>query len=307
MKIYSLRDLPLHREIALTIGAFDGIHLGHKRLIQETIKIAQTLKVEPALLTFEPHPRKVLYPNLDLKLLTTLDEKIRFIKKEGITNLILLPFNKALAELSPELFVERYLIDLLNTKAVIVGYNFHFGRGRAGNTDLLKKLGEKFNFLVEVLPALVINNRPVSSTLIRELLLKGEVERANQLLGRPYSLSGKVIHGKGRGKLLGFPTANLDIPKDKLLPAQGVYAVWAIVEDKKYQGALNIGFNPTFEEKKLSIEVHLLNYTNSSSLYNQTIEVHLVKRVRSEKKFNTIEELKTQIAEDCSLIQRILA
>ncbi|MFN3504637.1 MAG: bifunctional riboflavin kinase/FAD synthetase [Caldimicrobium sp.] len=306
MNLYTYRDLPLKVETALTIGAFDGIHLGHKALIKETLNVAKAQGLHPALLTFNPHPRKVLHPHIDLKLLTTLEEKIELLKDEGITYLIILPFTKTLADLTPELFVEKYLVDLLKVKEVIVGFNFHFGRGRTGNTDLLKKLGEKFHFSVKVLPPVKINDKPVSSTLIRELLLKGEVEKANLYLGRPYSIKGIVIKGKGRGKLIGFPTANLLVPEEKLIPAQGVYAVWAFLEGKKYLGALNIGYNPTFQEKKLSVEVHLLNY-NDSSLYDKSIELHFVKRIRAEKKFDSVEELKNQIAKDCLRVKELLA
>ncbi len=306
MRLFTLKDLPLSIETALTVGAFDGIHLGHKALIQETLKTAQTLKIESALLTFDPHPRKVLQPQLKLKLLTTLEEKIKLIEKEGISNLIILPFTKSIAELSPELFVEKYLVDMLKVKTIIVGFNFYFGRGRTGNTELLKRLGEKYHFSVNILPPVKIGNRTVSSTLIRELLLKGEVEEANSLLGRPYSLSGKVIPGKGRGKILGFPTANLFVTEDKLLPAQGVYAVWAYLEGQKYQGALNIGTNPTFGEKSISIEVHLLDYNHNHPLYGKILEIHFVKRIRAEKKFDNVEKLKEQIQKDCKQIQEIL-
>lgn len=307
MKIFSLKNLPLPFETAVTIGAFDGIHLGHKALIQETIKVAQNLGIKPTLLTFHPHPRMVLQPHLHMKLLTTLEEKIELIKKEGIENLVILPFTKTLAELSPELFVEKYLVDLLKTQAIIVGFNFQFGRGRSGNIDLLNKLGEKYGFSLKVLSPIKIEDKTVSSTLIRELLQKGEVAKASMYLGRPYTLRGTVIKGKGRGKLLGFPTANLYVPKEKLIPAQGVYAVWAFLNGTKYQGALNIGFNPTFDEKNLSIEVHLLNYNSNQELYNKKIELHFVERIRAEKKFTSVEELKAQIQKDCLLIKNILS
>ncbi|MFN4131903.1 MAG: bifunctional riboflavin kinase/FAD synthetase [Caldimicrobium sp.] len=307
MKIFSLKNLPLPFETAVTIGAFDGIHLGHKALIQETIKVAQNLGIKPTLLTFHPHPRLVLQPHLHMKLLTTLEEKIELIKKEGIENLVILPFTKTLAELSPELFVEKYLVDLLKTQAIIVGFNFQFGRGRSGNIDLLNKLGEKYGFSLKVLSPIKIEDKTVSSTLIRELLQKGEVAKASIYLGRPYTLRGTVIKGKGRGKLLGFPTANLYVPEEKLIPAQGVYAVWAFLNGTKYQGALNIGFNPTFDEKNLSIEVHLLNYNSNQELYNKRIELHFVERIRAEKKFTSVEELKAQIQKDCLLIKNILS
>lgn len=306
MEIFSLKDFPLPFETAITIGAFDGIHLGHKALFQETLKIAHTFNLEPIVVTFDPHPRRVIQPHLSFKLLTTLEEKLELIEKEGLQKIAILPFTRALAELSPDLFVEKYLVDYLKARYVIVGFNFRFGRNRSGDTELLKKLGEKYQFQVKIVPPVIIDEKRVSSSLIRDLISKGEVDKASLFLGRPYFLTGKVIKGKGRGKLLGFPTANLSVSKEKLIPARGVYAVFAYLHDKKYKGALNIGFNPTFDERELSLEVHLLNFATSQNLYNQIIRIEFIKYIRSEKKFSSVEELKTQIEKDCQLIEKIL-
>lgn len=306
MEILSPRDFPLPFETAITIGAFDGIHLGHKALFQETLRIAQTLNLEPLVVTFDPHPRKVIQPHLSLKLLTTLEEKLELIEKEGFLKIVILPFTLALAELSPDLFVEKYIVDYLKTRYVIVGFNFRFGRNRLGDTELLKNLGAKYQFQVKIVSPVIIDEKRVSSSLIRDLIAKGEVDKASLFLGRPYLLTGKVIKGKGRGRLLGFPTANLLVSEEKLIPARGVYAVWAYLHNRKYKGALNIGFNPTFSERELSIEVHLLNFDTSQDLYNQLIRIEFIKYIRNEKKFTSMEELKVQIEKDCQLVDKIL-
>lgn len=306
MRIYSLKDFPLPFETALTIGAFDGIHLGHKALFKETLKIAKDFDVVPLVVTFDPHPRRVIQPHISFKLLTTLEEKLALIEKEGFEKVAIIPFTRSLSELSPDLFVEKYLVDALKARFVIVGFNFRFGKNRAGDTEFLKKLGEKYQFQVRVVPPVIVDEKRVSSSFIRELISKGEVEKAALLLGRPYFLTGKVIKGKGRGKLLGFPTANLLVPEEKLIPARGVYAVWAYVSAQKYKGALNIGFNPTFGERELSIEVHLLNFNSSKDLYGESLHIEFIKYIRPEKKFASIEELKNQIEKDCQLIEKIL-
>ncbi len=306
MKIYTLKDSPIPGERVITLGAFDGIHLGHQALISKTFELAQELKAQPALVTFDPHPRKVIQPHLDLKLLTPLEEKLELLKKRGLPEVIIIPFTKALAELSPDLFVEKYLIDYLNIKGIVIGFNFRFGRNRTGDPELLKKLGTLYGFQVEVVPAVIIDGKKVSSTMIRELLKRGEVEEANKLLGRPYTLIGPVIKGKGRGRVLGFPTANLMIPPEKLLPAPGVYAVWALVGEKKYPGAMNIGLKPTFGDKELSVEVHLLDFLPNCNLYQQTLKIELIKFIRSEQKFHSTEALVNQIQKDCQRVREYL-
>jgi len=305
MKIYSLSDLPLPFSTVITIGAFDGLHIGHLRLLEETIKIGKELLATPVILTFSPHPREVLRPQVPFYYLTLLDEKIEILSALRFPCLVVLPFTRSLAELTPDIFVEQYLVDYLKVKAVVVGYNFRFGRGRSGDVEYLLKMGKKYDFMVRIIEPVEIDGIKISSSLIRELLLKGEVERANRLLGRPYSLKGRVITGKGRGRLLGFPTANLEVPRKKLIPKEGVYAAWVDLENKRFMGALNIGKNPTFENKELSIEVHILDF--SEDLYNKTIKVELIKYIRGEQKFPSLEKLIEQIKKDCQTVKEVLS
>ncbi len=305
MKIYSLSDLPLSFSTVIAIGAFDGLHLGHLRLLEEAKKLGEELLATPVMLTFSPHPREVLQPQIPFYYLTLLDEKIETLSALSFPVMVVLPFTRSLAELTPDIFVEQYLVDYLKVKAVIVGYNFRFGRGRSGDAEFLLKMGEKYHFMVRIVEPVEIEGIRVSSSLIRELLLKGEIERANKLLGRPYSLKGRVISGKGRGRILGFPTANLEISSKKLIPKEGVYATWVYIDNKKFKGALNIGKNPTFEDKKLSIEVHILDF--SEDLYNKTIKIELIKYIRGEQKFPSIEQLVEQIKKDCQVVKEILS
>ncbi len=306
MKIYSPKDLPLPFEAGITIGAFDGLHLGHKALFQETFRIAEIKGLTPLVVTFNPHPRRVIQPHLELKLLTTLEEKLELLEKEGFSEVVILPFTKALAEITADLFIERYLVDYLRARSVVIGFNFRFGRARAGDTELLRKLGQKYGFQVTEVPPVKFGDKIVSSTLIRETLKRGDVEGASKMLGRYYSLTGKVVRGRGRGKKLGFPTANLSISSEKLIPAQGVYAVWVYFNSQKIPGAMNIGYNPTFEEKELFVEVHLLDLNKEWELYNQTLKVEFVKFIRGEKRFSSVEELINQISQDCQVIRKIL-
>jgi len=305
MKTYSLSDLPLSFSTVATVGAFDGLHFGHIALLEETRILAREHLATPVMLTFSPHPREVLFPHIPFYYLTPLDEKIDILSHLNFPCVVILPFTKSLAELTPDLFVERYLVDYLKIKGVVVGYNFRFGRGRMGDVELLQTLGKKYDFFVRVVDPVEVDGIKVSSSKIRELLFNGEVEKANKLLGRPYFLKGKVILGKRRGRHLGFPTANLDISSKKLIPKEGVYAAWVCLDDKKYKGALNIGKNPTFQDKHLSIEVHILDF--SGDLYNKTIKVELIKYIRGEQKFPSVEKLVEQIKRDCEIVKKILA
>jgi len=304
LKIYTPKDFPLKFNTVVCIGSFDGIHKGHAVLFKETISLAKKLNSTPVVLSFDPHPRLVLFPDKSFKLLTTLEEKVKLIKLHGLNHLILLPFTPSLAKVSPEVFVEEYLIDSLKVKGVVVGFNFRFGVNRKGDVKYLEHLGEKYGFTVKAVDPVVIDDTVVSSTMIRQFLSIGDVERANEFLGHPYLISGKVIKGAGRGRKLGFPTANLDVPKIKLIPAPGVYAVWVNLRGEKFKGALNIGTKPTFEEKELSIEVHLINF--KGELYEEFLELELIKRIRNEQKFPSPEALKEQIKKDCFEIENFL-
>lgn len=306
MKVYTLKESSISGDRIITLGAFDGIHLGHQALINRAIQLANDLGLPSALVTFDPHPKKVLQPHIPIALLTPLEEKINFLKNFELSEMIIIPFTKALAELSAELFVEKYLIDYLHIRGLVVGFNFRFGRNRAGTPELLQNLGKAYGFQVEIIPPLTFDGRRISSTAIREFLKEGRIEEANKLLGRPYSLVGKVIRGKGRGKELGFPTANLELPKEKLIPATGVYAVWVVIDGVRYPGALNIGYKPTFNDRELTVEVHVLNCNSPLNLYDKKITVELIKFVRGEKKFPSADALISQIRQDCLQIRKIL-
>jgi len=304
LKIYTPKDFPLPFETVITIGSFDGIHLAHKALFEETKKLANLLNVKPVVVSFDPHPRTVLFPESNLKLLTTLEEKLYLLSLLEIDNLVLIPFTKTLSELSHDLFVQEYIVDKIKAKGIIVGSNFRFGKFRKGDVDYLNKVAKKYNFIVKAIPSIMLNGVIISSSAIRNLIEKGNIESANELLGRPYLIMGKVIKGKGRGKEIGYPTANLEVSPLKLLPPSGVYAVWVILNGEKLKGALNIGKRPTFGEKEISIEVHIFNF--NKNIYGKTLKIEIIKRIRDEKKFPSIENLKIQIEKDCKLIDEIL-
>jgi riboflavin kinase/FMN adenylyltransferase len=304
LKIYTPKDFPLPFETVITIGSFDGIHLAHKALFEETKKLANLLNVKPIVVSFDPHPRTVLFPESNLKLLTTLEEKLYLLSLLEIENLVLIPFTKTLSELSHDLFVQEYIVDKIKAKGIIVGFNFRFGKFRKGDVDYLNKVAKKYNFIVKAIPPVMLNGVIISSSAIRNLIEKGNIESANELLGRPYLIMGKVIKGKGRGKEIGYPTANLEVSPLKLLPPSGVYAVWVLLNGEKLKGALNIGKRPTFGEKEISIEVHIFNF--NKNIYGKTLKIEIIKRIRDEKKFPSIENLKIQIEKDCKLIDEIL-
>ena len=307
MKILKREDLPQNfRHCVATIGNFDGVHLGHQALFREAVRRAREKGGEAVAITFEPHPLKVLRPEIPLKLICTPEQKIKLIEEAGLDYLLLLEFTPELASLEAEDFVEEILVRGLGVKELIVGYDYRFGRKRRGDTELLKILGQRFGFEVVVIPPQKVNGLIVSSTLIRELITEGEVELAAKLLGRYYRLCGEVIPGHGRGRrLLGFPTANLKLSKEKLLPRTGVYAVYVHLHEKKLPAVMNLGFNPTFGDGYLSAEVHIFDF--EGDLYGQRICLSFVKRLRDEKKFSSPEELAAQIAEDCRRAREILS
>ncbi len=305
MKIYSPADLPLKLKApVVTLGNFDGVHRGHRKLLEETLSLAEELGGTPMVVTFEPHPRRVLRPEADLKLLTTFEERLALLREAGLKAALVIPFTSALSKLEAEEFVEEYLVYGLALQGLVVGYDYRFGRRRRGDTALLQTLGERYGFTVKVVPPQKVGGVVVSSSLIRELLERGKVEEAARLLGRPYSLTGKVIRGQARGRLLGFPTANLEVPPEKLIPARGVYAVRVNFQNRDYAGVMNIGLKPTFGEKVLSIEVHLFDF--EGDLYGQTLRVAFIAYLRPEKKFPSPAALRSQIAKDCQKAREIL-
>lgn len=308
MQVYhKLDDIPHFDGLVLTQGTFDGVHLGHIKVLESVVAEARESGLESMLLTFFPHPRLVLYPNDNpLRMLSSLEEKIRQVEACGIDHMLILPFTSEVAALSPLDFVRGVLVDKLHVSTMIVGYDHRFGKNREGSFADLLQLGEMLNFRVKEIPAGEIDHIAVSSTRIRKALLKGDLALANQLLGHNYCISGKVVHGRKLGRTLGFPTANTEVEDPyKLIPATGVYAVKAHLPSGIYGGAMNIGFNPTIPGKGFSVEAHLFGF--SGDIYEIAIRLELISYLRQEYTFNSLEDLKLQIAQDCEDAKKALS
>jgi len=292
------------KDALLTIGVFDGVHLGHKHLLSQLTEEAKKRNLLSGVVTFHQRPRQVLSPRSKLSLLTDLDQRIALLKSESIEVIAILSFTSELAQLSASQFVSL-LKKYLRMKGLVIGPDFALGRNREGNIDTLRKLGEDMNFTVSVIPPAMINGEVVSSTAIRKALADGDTKRAVCLIGRPFSLYGQVITGVGRGAKLGFPTANLAIDSKQALPADGVYATWAYIDGKAYLSMTNIGKRPTFGDNKRIVEVYVLDYL--SNLYGRELKIDIIERLREEKRFDNAEELKRQIAEDIKQGKAILS
>ena len=287
---------------AVTIGAFDGIHLGHRLLFEAVRSIAAVRGLQSAVLTFDPHPATIVAPSRAPKLITTLDERRRLLTDLGMDEIHVIPFTPALSLLTPEQFVRQILVEQLQTKAVIVGANFRFGHQQAGHIDDLERLGEQFYFTVHAAPVLAWRGRKVSSTAIRQAIAAGHISLANRMLGRPYPLRGAVVSGHGIGSKQTVPTLNLDTPAE-LLPAHGVYITRTRDLDaaRTWNSITNVGLRPTFSGDSLSIETFLLDPFDGHT--PASIEVQFLRRVREERKFPSPEALKAQILSDVSRAQ----
>lgn len=284
------------RETALTIGVFDGLHLGHQHLIEKLKQEATRDGLLTGVVTFRHHPRLVLLPEIDLTYLTSLSERIRLLGSLGAEVIVTLSFTPELAQLSAREFVallKRYL----KMRALVIGPDFALGRGRKGDVSNLQALGEELKFSVEVVPPMVLRGQVVSSTAIRQALSQGDIRKASELLGRRFRLAGQVVTGDKRGKALGFPTANIVPDPEQALPADGVYATLALLGQKVYRSVTNIGVRPTFGGGQRLIEVHLLDF-EGGELYGQELEIELVERLRGEIAFASVEELKAQMMRD---------
>jgi riboflavin kinase/FMN adenylyltransferase len=289
----------------VTIGNFDGVHLGHRTILGRVCQRAQELEAQSVAVTFDPHPLKVLRPEAALPLLTTPEQKISLMSASGLDAVVVLPFNREFAALPAREFVQRYFLECLKVREVVVGHDYCFGRGREGNIDLLKEMGRNHGFTVQVVWAVEVEGAVVSSSLIRAMLRLGKVEKAARLLGRPYGVGGRVVTGKGRGaKLLGIPTANIR-PENELLPATGIYAVRVRRGEEILMGAANIGTCPTFENGEFSLEVHLLDF--NGELYGEELSVEFVARLREERRFPSLEDLAAQIHADIAAAREVLA
>jgi riboflavin kinase/FMN adenylyltransferase len=282
---------------AITIGTFDGVHIGHKRILERLINNAKKMGVKSMVLTFFPHPRMVLQKDSEIKLLNTLAEKEQILSELGVDHLIVHPFTKEFSRLTALEFVRDLLVHQLKVKSVVIGYDHRFGRNRNASIQELIGFGNTFDFKVEEIPAQEIDEVSVSSTKIRNALLSGDIQTANAYLGYRYMLSGKVVKGKGLGKNIGFPTANLHIEEPyKLIPQNGVYIVTCEYEGRSSHGMMNIGYNPTVDGTTKSIEVHLLDV--NEDLYDKDLQVRFLKKIRDEQKFDSLESLSDQLKND---------
>jgi riboflavin kinase/FMN adenylyltransferase len=288
----------------LAIGVFDGVHQGHRQVIGTAQKMAKEAGVESSVFTFVEHPRAVLRPDSPVPLLTPWPEKLERLSALGVETCYAAHFTPDFAALQPEEFVSRILVEQLHVRGVVTGFNFHFGHRQSGNPEVLKALGGQYGFPVEIVHAIEGDGSVVSSSRVRERIATGHIEEANTLLGYPYTLTGTVIHGDKRGRTIGFPTANLEVPPEKLLPAYGVYACWVTVRGERVAGVVNIGQRPTFDPPKLMIEAHMFDW--AGDIYGESIQVSLVARLRGEQAFPSIDALIAQITADCERARRML-
>lgn len=293
---HGIEHAEIHRPTVLTLGVFDGLHLGHQAIIRTVVERSLLIDATPTLITFEPHPRQVLKPETAPPLLQTFHQKAEGLRLLGIQQIIVLEFNQRLAALSAEEFVETYIVKGLQAREVYLGKGFAFGHQRRGNIELLQQLSRQFGFLAAEVPEVRLRGHRISSTMVRMLLKAGRVNVARRMLGRPYGIEGIVTRGHGIGKQLLYPTANLDL-QNRVLPADGVYVTLALVDGVWYRSVTNIGKRPTFGgELESKVETHLIDF--DQDLYDQTIRVRVLHRLRGEKKFSGVEELKAQITRD---------
>lgn len=294
---------PFSRTV-VTVGNFDGVHLGHRAILSRVLQRAQELECQPLVLTFDPHPLKVLNPQAQPRLLTTPAQKVELLKSAGLS-VVVVPFTPEFAAIPAQEFVRNYFWKRLKAREVVVGHDYRFGYKRQGNIELLKAMGQTLGFTVQVVWAVELDSVVVSSSLIRAMLQLGKIGEANRLLGRDYGVTGQVVAGKGRGaKLLGVPTANI-MPENDLLPASGIYAVRVAKDGEQLPGVANIGTCPTFDnQEELTLEVHLLGF--NGDLYGERLQVEFVARLREERRFPSIDELASQIRDDIDAARRVL-
>jgi len=308
VKIYnSIEEFIPKFKVALTLGTFDGVHIGHQSIIEKLNEVAEKIDGESVLMTFYPHPRHVLHPNNQkLKLLSTIEERSEMLKEYGLKHFIIQEFTKKFSQLKSENFVKEILVDKLCVKKLIIGYDHHFGRNREGNYEKLLRLSNLYSYEVEKIDPLNYMGSSVSSTKIRKKIHENKFKEVRKLLGRYFSFSGKIIEGKKMGKKIGYPTANIIVENvNKLMPNDGVYAVYIKVNSKDYMGMMNIGYNPTFNSSKKSVEVHILDF--SEDIYGIDVKVSIVEKIRKEKKFLLVEDLKKNLDIDKKKVRQLLS
>ncbi|MGL4606430.1 MAG: bifunctional riboflavin kinase/FAD synthetase [Eubacteriaceae bacterium] len=291
-----------NEEIALALGFFDGVHFGHQVLLKETLNVAKRKKIKTGVMTFSKHPLELIFPNYSPWLITTNEEKTQLIKNLNIDYVFINDFTDELMRFTPEEFIVSYLLKKYNVKAIVVGFNYNFGYRGTGTVKTLKNLGEKYGFEVSVVDSYMVDEIAVSSTYIRDLISCGQVETVETFLGREYSITGKVITGKGLGKQYGIPTANIKLTKKRILPNAGVYYTNVIYKGKKFHGLTNLGFNPTFEKHPFSIETYIYDF--DQDIYNEEITIIFKRKIRNEIKFENITDLIHRIKVDIDTIKK---
>jgi riboflavin kinase/FMN adenylyltransferase len=301
MKIHrNIEELPEFKNAVITIGTFDGVHMGHRQIIGKLKSVARSIGGETVIITFHPHPRKVVSSTiLGIRLINTLEERIELLEQLGIDHLVVVPFTDAFANQPAEDYVKNFLISKFHPHTIIIGYDHRFGRERKGDYLLLEKMAALYNYQLQEIPKHVLDEISISSTRIRESLLEGKIDIADKLLGYDFFFSGVVVHGDKLGRKLGYPTANLRInDEEKIVPGNGIYAVYAQPEgsEKKLKGMMSIGFRPTVDGKKRVIEVNIFDF--NQEIYDQTLKVFVKKYLREEIKFNNLDELVAQIDQD---------
>jgi riboflavin kinase/FMN adenylyltransferase len=299
MKIYhGIDDFVKLDNAVVTSGTFDGVHVGHQKILSRLQEIARRTSGETVVLTYWPHPRLVLHPEDDtLKLLNTFEEKAVLLKEAGIQHLIRIPFTKEFSHLSSQEFIRKILVDTIGTKILVIGYDHHFGKNREGTFEQLKANGPKYGFDVEEIPRQDVDNVAVSSTKVRQALEKGDVDTATHCLGRQYSLTGRVVAGDKIGRLIGFPTANIDVDmRHKLIPMHGIYAVSVLHEQQHYGGMLYIGTRPTINGTRLNVEVNIFDF--HQEIYGESLTIRFQRLIRHDAKFSDLEQMKVQLKKD---------
>lgn len=307
MRIYhSLDDFRPVANAVVTSGTFDGVHVGHQTILSRLREIAERNNGETVVITFWPHPRLVLDPDADIKLLNTFEEKAELIKEQGIHHLLRIPFTKEFSQLSSTEFITNILVEKIGTKKLVIGYDHHFGKNREGSFEQLKLNGPKYGFEVEEIPRQDVDHVGVSSTKIRKAIETSDLETATHLLGRPYGINGRVVKGDKLGRQLGYPTANIEIDSThKLVPVEGIYAVTVHHEHARYKGMLYIGNRPTIAGTKKNIEVNIFNF--DKEIYGESLSIRFHQFIRGDIKFNNLEELKVQMKKDEQRSHELLA
>ena len=295
--IHGIENFPADEASIVTIGTFDGVHLGHQQILKQLIDTSRKSKLKSVLLTFFPHPRMVLQPDVPMHLIQTIEERERALAKTGLDYLVIHPFSAEFSRLSADDYVKRVLVQQLNVQKVVVGYDHRFGRNRTASLEDMYHYADIYDFEVIEIDAKKIDSTAVSSTKIRKAIDEGNIELANTYLGQPFTLEGMIVHGDKRGRELSYPTANMDLQNPhKIVPKQGVYLVKSNLSNRVVYGMMNIGTKPTFDASMPSIEVHFFDW--NGDLYGQAVQVELLKWVREERKFSSVEELQTQIQAD---------